>query len=904
MSSPQESPAAISPCISESAFIKDRMQGIFRTQLAGGALSLTGEDAWLRDLPLLATLCYEAYVLDRDEIFLQQAYGAIVGYFNYLFIERDRDGDFLIESAKNSPQEVPRESVAFNAMLALDMENLARICMELGLPLRGLFWFDSTRMIKERLVSSCYDPDGNRFLSADQNILNNNGRLDTFSLLPAYFTNAIGDNISTSILRRYLANPDAYCTGDNRSATVPHSGNLDTRSQQIETLLEHLLIAEMLDRNGMEIQAESYRKDNSPLLHSSDADAASTADTGAYDSFWGCRIANFKRKPVFPLLIELSLFANIAHAQELLNKKEFSELSRNLEHARLFIDSYRNEKVSINSVGQADAGSALAAVRSIYQSISIAKNRLKRGGYFSAHDRSELPGLDLEGAFKDLVKDAIHSLHQLESMIFHQQGVKNGFHLTSRLLKERAVVGEMITFQLSVSVNKVPEQIRSIILSSGSVIDTLHSRNPYFEINPHDAPLTANHSFWLPSDWLPGIHIIPFSVDVVMGTGERRKIHFTKSVYVDAPLSYYVSFPEGNTLQQWGVPLDIHLTKRAPYAMSIQTGWFSPSGLTLKEGTSQSLYMQENQGEALARIHVLAPSPIRPGAFPFVLKVFGNGMDIGTVSSTLFKHYQWIFVGPFEAGADALTKAYPPERHVNLFDTFNGRDGKLVWGMLPADAIAENGEIFVGDLLSSYGVGYLYTVIKSTRDIRCPASLSGTVPARLFINSELVLETNPSSLRPPPHKIIYLKKGLNNILIKIAGNENSKIYLNLGDDESLTSDEFNNNLWELVDGFKNFYDRRIEQFEVASTTQKIATLRYFSQDANSVSVIGTFNGWTPDNSPLHEVSDGVWEISLHLPPGKYAYRFVINNSSQIMDPHCPVEEPDGYGGHNSVLYIK
>lgn len=900
----QEPSAGDTACITECAFIKDRMQAIFRTQLAGGALNFAGEDAWFNDFPLLATLAYYSYEIDRDELFLQQAYGSIVNYFNHLFIEKDRDGDFLIESSQIDRQNVLKESVAFNAMLALDMENLARISMELGLPLRALFWLDSTRLIKERLVLTCYNPDATSFLSADRYQYEKNEHYNALSLLPVLFRNIVGDNISTSMLRRYLADPAEFCAQSAGNPSASQATVADAREQRIEAFLHYLLIAEMLDRNGMEVQAETFRVNNAPALRPANSDAASTTDFGVYDGFWSCWIEQFSDKPLFPALIELDLFSKITRTRELLSSSESKSLSQSIEQIRQFIDAYQDEVISNTSVIRSAHENALASVRSVYKYISLVRDRYQHGVYFSLRDRSEIPGFNLERAFGDLIKDSIRSLRRVESLIFNSQGAESGLRLTSVLLKERAVVGEMIPIQISLSANRAPERIRMILLSRGSVIDTLFSHSSFLELKPQSEPLTANHSFWLPSDWLPGIHDIPFTVDVVMEAGEHRKIHFRKSVYVDAPLSFYVAFPEGNTLQQWGVPLDIHLTKRAPYAVSVQTGWFSPSGLTLKEGASQSLYMRENQAEATTRVHVLAPNPVRPGAFPFVLKVFGNGLDIGTVSSTLFKHYQWIFVGPFEARADALAKVYPPELRVNLLDAFKGRDGNLVWGMLPADVIAENGEILVGDLLRSYGVGYLYTVIKSTRDIRCPAVLTGTAPSRLFINGEMVLEANPNSSKPSSQKIVFLKEGLNNILLKVAGDNSARIYLNLGDDESLTSDEFNNNLWELVDGFKNFYERRMQQFEVASTTQKIATLRYFSQDAHSVSVIGTFNGWTPDNSPMREVSNGVWEISLHLPPGKYAYRFVVNNSRQVLDPHCPVQEADGYGGHNSILYVK
>jgi 1,4-alpha-glucan branching enzyme len=83
----------------------------------------------------------------------------------------------------------------------------------------------------------------------------------------------------------------------------------------------------------------------------------------------------------------------------------------------------------------------------------------------------------------------------------------------------------------------------------------------------------------------------------------------------------------------------------------------------------------------------------------------------------------------------------------------------------------------------------------------------------------------------------------------------------------------------------------------------VLTLRYTDPNANSVSVIGTFNGWTPENATMRRTGKGSWEITLSLLPGKYAYRFLVNNRKQILDPSCPYEEPDGYGGKNSVIYV-
>jgi hypothetical protein len=145
---------------------------------------------------------------------------------------------------------------------------------------------------------------------------------------------------------------------------------------------------------------------------------------------------------------------------------------------------------------------------------------------------------------------------------------------------------------------------------------------------------------------------------------------------------------------------------------------------------------------------------------------------------------------------------------------------------------------------------------------------------------------------------------MNNFLIKVVGNRSTRVFFKLGDDENLASDEFNNNLWELVGNFGEFQERtrRIEAGETEEF-QKLVTLRFSDKSAHSVSVIGSFNGWSPEHSRMHRIPGGPWEITLSLRPGKYAYRFLVNNRKQVLDPRCPIEEPDGYGGKNSVIYV-
>ncbi|MBN1475630.1 hypothetical protein JXA47_02650 [Candidatus Sumerlaeota bacterium] len=73
-------------------------------------------------------------------------------------------------------------------------------------------------------------------------------------------------------------------------------------------------------------------------------------------------------------------------------------------------------------------------------------------------------------------------------------------------------------------------------------------------------------------------------------------------------------------------------------------------------------------------------------------------------------------------------------------------------------------------------------------------------------------------------------------------------------------------------------------------------------DVESLSVAGTFNGWSAGANPMmDEDGDGVYTARLPLEPGRYLYKFVLNGD-WLPDPDNPEQEQGGYG--NSILEIE
>ncbi len=71
-------------------------------------------------------------------------------------------------------------------------------------------------------------------------------------------------------------------------------------------------------------------------------------------------------------------------------------------------------------------------------------------------------------------------------------------------------------------------------------------------------------------------------------------------------------------------------------------------------------------------------------------------------------------------------------------------------------------------------------------------------------------------------------------------------------------------------------------------------------------VSGSFNAWA-DSAATADVledadGDGVWSVVLHLDPGVYQYKFVVDGE-WMADPANPDKVDDGYGGFNSVVTV-
>ncbi len=72
--------------------------------------------------------------------------------------------------------------------------------------------------------------------------------------------------------------------------------------------------------------------------------------------------------------------------------------------------------------------------------------------------------------------------------------------------------------------------------------------------------------------------------------------------------------------------------------------------------------------------------------------------------------------------------------------------------------------------------------------------------------------------------------------------------------------------------------------------------------ARSASLVGDFNAWTDDATPMRRLKDGRFTVTLELAPGKaYQFRYLLDGDRWENDWRADRYVPNPYGGDNSVV---
>jgi predicted carbohydrate-binding protein with CBM48 len=80
---------------------------------------------------------------------------------------------------------------------------------------------------------------------------------------------------------------------------------------------------------------------------------------------------------------------------------------------------------------------------------------------------------------------------------------------------------------------------------------------------------------------------------------------------------------------------------------------------------------------------------------------------------------------------------------------------------------------------------------------------------------------------------------------------------------------------------------------------------YYAPTASSVTLVGEFNDWDPNATPLRpsDARVGTWTVEVPLAPGRHEYAFLVDGSRWIPDPAAAQGPRGEFGEPNSVLTV-
>ncbi|MFQ5796828.1 MAG: zf-HC2 domain-containing protein [Candidatus Bipolaricaulia bacterium] len=94
-------------------------------------------------------------------------------------------------------------------------------------------------------------------------------------------------------------------------------------------------------------------------------------------------------------------------------------------------------------------------------------------------------------------------------------------------------------------------------------------------------------------------------------------------------------------------------------------------------------------------------------------------------------------------------------------------------------------------------------------------------------------------------------------------------------------------------------DRSVED-QVA--TSKEILFAYHTPQAEAVYLVGSFNGWQVEVTPMERGREGIWTVTVALEPGRYEYMFIVDGE-WVTDPNAPRTADSGFGVKNGIINV-
>jgi hypothetical protein len=83
---------------------------------------------------------------------------------------------------------------------------------------------------------------------------------------------------------------------------------------------------------------------------------------------------------------------------------------------------------------------------------------------------------------------------------------------------------------------------------------------------------------------------------------------------------------------------------------------------------------------------------------------------------------------------------------------------------------------------------------------------------------------------------------------------------------------------------------------------RLVRFGYFKPEARDVHLVGSFNGWHPQATPMIRDSLGDWSVELELPAGEHRYRFFVDGEWRD-DPTAQQTAQNPFGGFDAIMVV-
>lgn len=85
-------------------------------------------------------------------------------------------------------------------------------------------------------------------------------------------------------------------------------------------------------------------------------------------------------------------------------------------------------------------------------------------------------------------------------------------------------------------------------------------------------------------------------------------------------------------------------------------------------------------------------------------------------------------------------------------------------------------------------------------------------------------------------------------------------------------------------------------------TKERASFRLQAPNAKNVAVTGDFTSWDEKGIKMKKSKEGVWSVGVDLKPGRYEYKFIVDNQ-WTRDPANGKVVVNSFGSENSILEV-